>query len=235
MTSDSFLLSARSMTPIPGLLTLLTGYLLGSIPSGYLAGRWLMGVDIRSEGSGSTGATNVLRVVGKGPALVVFLVDVGKGAAAVQLAKAVLEPMGTPLDPTAALASDSWVVAAGLAALAGHIWPLWLGWRGGKAVATGLGMLLGLAWPVGLACFGTFLAVLSLSRIVSLSSVTAAIALPLLMLGWFPGQAAGIRWPYLVLALITTVLVLWRHRSNLQRLIAGTEPKIGQHQPTMNP
>jgi glycerol-3-phosphate acyltransferase PlsY len=119
--------------------------------------------------------------------------------------------------------------------LAGHIWPLWLGWRGGKAVATGLGKLLGLAWPVGLACFGTFLAVLSLSRIVSLSSVTAAIALPLLMLGWFPGQAAGIRWPYLVLALITTVLVLWRHRSNLQRLIAGTEPKIGQHQPTMNP
>ena len=215
------------MTLIPGLLTLLAGYLLGSIPSGYLAGRWLMGIDIRREGSGSTGATNVLRVVGKGPALVVFVVDVGKGALAVLLAKAVLEPLGLPLSAQA-VAIDSWVVAAGLAALAGHIWPVWLGWKGGKAVATGLGMLLGLAWPVGLACFGVFLGVLSCRRIVSLSSVVAAISLPLLMLGWFPSQGFGIRWPYLVLALITTVLVVWRHRSNLQRLMAGTEPKLGQ-------
>ncbi len=215
------------MTLIPGLLALVAGYLLGSIPSGYLAGRWLMGIDIRREGSGSTGATNVLRVVGKGPALVVFLVDVGKGALAVLLAKAVLEPLGVPLSAQA-VAVDSWVVAAGLAALAGHIWPVWLGWKGGKAVATGLGMLLGLAWPVGLACFGIFLAVLSASRIVSLSSVVAAISLPLLMLGWFPSQGFGIRWPYLVLAVITTVLVVWRHRTNLQRLMAGTEPKLGQ-------
>jgi len=216
------------MTLIPGLLTLVAGYLLGSLPSGYLAGRWLMGIDIRREGSGSTGATNVLRVVGKGAALVVFIVDVGKGALAVLLAKAVLEPLGLPLPgAAAAVAVDAWVVTAGLAALAGHIWPLWLGWKGGKAVATGLGMLLGLAWPVGLACFGVFLSVLSLSRIVSLSSVVAAIALPLLMLGWFAGQGFGIRWPYLVLAVITTVLVIWRHRTNLQRLLAGTEPKLG--------
>ena len=218
------------MTLIPGLLTLLAGYLLGSIPSGYLAGRWLMGIDIRREGSGSTGATNVLRVVGKGPALAVFAVDVGKGALAVLLAKAVLEPLGVPISGDGASAAvDSWVVAAGLAALAGHIWPLWLGWKGGKAVATGLGMLLGLAWPVGLACFGIFLTVLSASRIVSLSSVVAAISLPLLMLGWFPSQGFGIRWPYLVLAVVTTVLVVWRHRSNLQRLMAGTEPKLGQN------
>lgn len=218
------------MTLIPGLLTLLAGYLLGSIPSGYLAGRWLMGIDIRREGSGSTGATNVLRVVGKGPALAVFAVDVGKGALAVLLAKAVLEPLGVPISGDGASAAvDSWVVAAGLAALAGHIWPLWLGWKGGKAVATGLGMLLGLAWPVGLACFGIFLTVLSASRIVSLSSVVAAISLPLLMLGWFPSQRFGIRWPYLVLAVVTTVLVVWRHRSNLQRLMAGTEPKLGQN------
>jgi glycerol-3-phosphate acyltransferase PlsY len=127
--------------------------------------------------------------------------------------------------------SDSWVVAAGLAALAGHIWPVWLGWRGGKAVATALGMLLGLTWPVGLACFGVFLAVLSLSRIVSLSSVVAAIALPLLMLGWFQDQGLGLRWPYLALALLTSTLVIWRHRSNLSRLLAGTEPKLGQQKP----
>ena len=202
---------------MPHLITLpllLAGYLLGSIPSGYLAGRWLAGLDIRREGSGSTGATNVLRVVGKGPALVVFLVDVLKGSAAVLLAKAVLDPFGVG------------VVLAGLAALAGHIWPVWLGWKGGKAVATGLGMLLGLAWPVGLACFGIFLTVLSLSRIVSLSSVVAALSLPLLMLGWF--GSGGLRPAYLALALLTTTLVIWRHRANLERLLQGTEPKLGE-------
>jgi len=210
------------MNSLSPLITLLAGYLLGSFPSGYLAGSWLMGVDIRQQGSGSTGATNVLRVVGKGPALVVFLLDVGKGAAAVLLAKALLYQAGqTPW-------TDSGVVAAGLAALAGHIWPIWLGWKGGKAVATGLGMLLGLTWSVGLACFGIFLAVLSASRIVSLSSTVAAICLPLLMLGWFASNGMGLRWPYLALALLTSALVIWRHRSNLERLLAGTEPKLGQ-------
>lgn len=208
-------------------LTLLAGYLLGSIPAGYLAGRWLRGVDIRSLGSGSTGATNVLRQFGKGPALAVFLVDVLKGTLAVLLAKALLQPLGVPLQGSEAdWISDSWVVAAGLAALAGHIWPVWLGWRGGKAVATALGMLLGLTWPVGLACFGIFLSVLSLSRIVSLSSVVAALSLPLLMLGWFGN--GGLRPAYLVLAVITTLLVVWRHRANLQRLLEGTEPRLGQ-------
>ena len=216
--------------PLTTLLALAAGYLLGSIPSGYLAGRWIQGVDIRSLGSGSTGATNVLRVFGKGPALAVFLVDVLKGTAAVLLAKAVLEPSGLGAAAAgwggACWVVDSWVVAAGLAALAGHIWPVWLGWKGGKAVATALGMLLGLAWPVGLACFGIFLTCLSLSRIVSLSSMVAALALPLLMLGWF--GKAELRPAYLALALLTTALVLWRHRTNLQRLLAGTEPKLGE-------
>lgn len=221
MTSTNLLTSM--LLPV-GIL--LAGYLLGSLPSGYLAARWLAGIDIRQEGSGSTGATNVLRVLGKGPALVVFLLDVLKGTAAVLLAKAVLG--GTDLH---GIALDGWVVGAGLAALAGHIWPVWLGWSGGKAVATGLGMLLGLAWPVGLACFGLFLTVLSISRIVSLSSMVAAIGLPLLMLGWFPGNG-GFRPAYLGLALLTTLLVLWRHRSNLQRLLAGTEPRLGSTKPS---
>lgn len=202
------------------LALLLVGYLLGSIPFGYLAARLLKGIDIRQEGSGSTGATNVLRVLGKGPALVVFLLDVCKGTGAVLLAKMVLAAS------ISGTARDAWVVGAGLAALAGHIWPLWLGWRGGKAVATGLGMLLGLAWPVGLACFGVFLTVLSVSRLVSLSSMVAAVALPLLMLGWFP-QHGGFRPAYLALALVTTLLVLWRHRANLERILAGTEPRLG--------
>ena len=212
--------------PLLTLLALAAGDLLGSIPSGYLAGRWIQGVDIRSLGSGSTGATNVLRVFGKGPALAVFLVDVLKGTAAVLLAKALLQPPG--IAPATEWWSDWWVVAAGLAALAGHSWSLWLGGKGGKAVATGLGMLLGLVPAVGLACFGIFLTTLSASRIVSLSSVVAALSLPLLMLGSFAAAGSGLRPAYLVLALLTTLLVVWRHRSNLQRLLAGTEPKLGQ-------
>jgi glycerol-3-phosphate acyltransferase PlsY len=211
------------MLPPLALPLVLAGYLLGSIPSGYLAGRWLKGIDIRQRGSGSTGATNVLREVGRGAALAVLLVDVLKGTAAVLLARAALQP--------GLAATDGWVVAAGLAALAGHIWPVWLGWRGGKAVATALGLLLGLSWPVGLACLGVFLTVLAASRIVSLSSVAAAVALPLLMLAWFQSQGMGVRWPYLLLALLTAVLVIWRHRSNLARLLAGTEPRLGQARP----
>ena len=195
------------------LFTLLLGYLLGSIPSGFLAGKWCKGIDLRSIGSGSTGATNVLRNVGKGPALVVFLLDVAKGAAAVLIASALTQ--NNPL--------NDWIqVLAGLAALAGHIWPIWLGFKGGKAVATGLGLFLGLAWPVGLACFGMFMAVFSLSRIVSLASVVAAISLPLLMAAGSGSNAN------LVVALVAMALVLWRHRSNIQRLINGTEPKVGK-------
>ena len=192
-----------------GFFSLVLGYLLGSIPSGWLAGRWLKGIDLRELGSGSTGATNVLRQVGKGPALVVFLIDVGKGAAAVLIARA--------------LGLGDWIqVLAGLTALAGHIWPVWLGFKGGKAVATGLGLFLGLAWPVGMASFGVFLAVFSLSRYVSLASVLAAISLPLLMAAGTSSNAN------LVVALVAMLLVLWRHRSNIKRLINGTEPKLNQ-------
>ena len=187
------------------------GYLLGSFPSGYLAGRWCAGVDIRQLGSGSTGATNVLRQVGKWPALVVFVVDVFKGSAAVILARALL-----------GAGAHGWLVAAGLAALAGHIWPVWLGWKGGKAVATGFGMLLGLVPAVGLACLGIFLTSLAVSRIVSISSVVAAAALPLLMAG------AGAPGAYLGLGLVAAVMVIWRHRSNLGRLLKGEEPRLGQ-------
>ena len=201
---------ATALVPVilSSLLLLAIGYLLGSMPNGYLAGRWLKGIDLRQCGSGSTGATNVLRNVGKAPALVVFLLDVGKGALAVLLAKS--------------FGLNDWVqVLAGLAALAGHIWPVWLGWKGGKAVATGLGMFLGLAWPVGLACFGLFMAVISISRIVSLSSVVAAIGLPVLMV------LAGTNGASISVSVVASVMVLWRHRSNIKRLIAGTEPRIG--------
>ena len=193
-------------------LILLIGYLLGSFPSGYLAGKLIAGKDIRTIGSGSTGATNVLRHIGKRAALVVFLIDVSKGVFAVLIAKYFL-------------LNDSWQVVIGLASLAGHIWPVWLNWQGGKAVATGLGMFLGLSWQVGLACLFVFILLISLFRIVSLASVVSAISLPLLM--YLKVSAGNASWPYFIISLISMLLVLWRHRTNVKRLLKGTEPKIG--------
>ena len=193
--------------------TIFISYFLGSIPSGYLAGRWFANIDLRKIGSGSTGATNVLRNVGKKAALIVFIVDVLKGMLPVLLAKFFnLE--------------DIWQVLAGLLSLTGHIWPIWLKWKGGKAVATGLGLFLGLSWPVGLACLGIFISILSFSKIVSLSSISAAISLPILMFLSFNKQTFS--YPYLLIALIAMTLVLWRHRTNINRLLKGEEPRIGE-------
>ena len=149
------------------LLILFLGYFFGSFPSGYLAGRIAKGIDIRSLGSGSTGATNVLRHIGKRAAITVFLLDVFKGVLSILLAKYFL-------------LNDSWQVAIGLSTLIGHIWPVWLNWKGGKAVATGFGVFLGISWQVGLGTLGVFMIMILLFRIVSLASVSAAIALQLL-------------------------------------------------------
>ena len=195
-----------------GVTALILGYLLGSFPSGYLAGKWLANIDLREIGSGSTGTTNVLRNVGKKAAITVFLIDVSKGVFAVLLAKLFN-------------LQDTWQVIAGLFALIGHIWPIWLQWKGGKAVATGLGLFLGLSWPVGLACLGIFLVVIYFSKTVSLASVLAALGLPILM--FFSFQPNEISYPYLSISIISMILVLWRHRSNVKRLIQGIEPKIG--------
>ena len=196
------------------LLILLLGYLFGSFPSGYLAGRVIKGVDIRSLGSGSTGATNVLRHIGRSAAITVFLIDVFKGVLSILVAKY----FGL---------NDSWQVAIGLSTLIGHIWPVWLNWRGGKAVATGLGIFLGLSWQVGLATFGVFILTITLFRIVSLASIAAACALPLIMFLSF--KSPSISMPFLVISLLAMTLVIWRHRENIARLIRGKEPKIGQN------
>ena len=196
------------------LLILLFGYLFGSFPSGYLAGRIAKGVDIRSLGSGSTGATNVLRHIGKRAAITVFLIDVFKGVLSILLAKYFL-------------LNDSWQVAIGLSTLFGHIWPVWLNWKGGKAVATGLGIFLGLSWQVGLATLGVFILIITLFRIVSLASISAALALPLIMFMSF--SYSNISIPFLVISLLAMTLVFWRHRENIIRLIKGKEPKIGQN------
>ena len=186
---------------------------MGSFPSGYLAGRIAKGIDIRSLGSGSTGATNVLRHIGKRAAITVFILDVLKGILSIFLAKYFL-------------LNDSWQVAIGLSTLIGHIWPIWLNWKGGKAVATGLGIFLGLSWQVGLATLGMFLVVITLFRIVSLASISSALALPLIMFLSFKSSSTSL--PYLLISLLAMILVIWRHRENIVRLIKGKEPKIGQ-------
>ena len=194
------------------LLILFLGYLFGSFPSGYLAGKIAKGIDIRSLGSGSTGATNVLRHIGKRAAITVFLLDVFKGVLSILVAKYFL-------------LNDSWQVAIGLSTLIGHIWPVWLNWNGGKAVATGLGVFLGLSWQVGLATLGIFIVMITLFRIVSLASVSAALALPLIMFLSF--KTSNISVPFLVISLLAMTLVIWRHRENIVRLLQGKEPRIG--------
>ncbi len=189
------------------------GYLFGSFPSGYLAGRIAKGIDIRSLGSGSTGATNVLRHIGKGAAITVFLLDVFKGVLSILLAKYFL-------------LNDSWQVAVGLSTLIGHIWPIWLNWKGGKAVATGLGVFLGISWHVGLATLGIFILIITIFRIVSLASISAALALPLIM--YLSFKTTNISLPFLIISLLAMSLVIWRHRENIVRLIKGEEPRIGQ-------
>ena len=201
------------MEIILNLLILFLGYLFGSFPSGYLAGRIAKGIDIRSLGSGSTGATNVLRHIGKRAAITVFLLDVFKGVLSILLAKYFL-------------LNDSWQVAIGLSTLIGHIWPVWLNWKGGKAVATGLGIFLGLSWQVGLATLGIFIIMITLFRIVSLASVSAALALPLIMFLSF--STSNFSLPFLIISLLAMTLVIWRHRENIVRLIKGKEPRIGQ-------
>ena len=191
---------------------LVISYLLGSLPSGFLAGKWLSGIDLRKVGSGSTGATNVLRHVGKKAAIIVFILDVSKGIASIIIARHLQ-------------LSDSFQVVSGVMALIGHIWPVWLKWKGGKAVATGLGVFLGLSWQVGLASLGIFLTALAGTKIVSFSSIFAASALPILMFLSFPKEDISL--PYLLVSITSMVLVIWRHRENIKRLVEGKEPRIG--------
>jgi acyl phosphate:glycerol-3-phosphate acyltransferase len=206
-------------------------YLLGSLPTGYLAGRFLKGIDIREHGSKSTGATNVLRTVGKVPAIVVLMIDVLKGAAAIVLTR-LIPAIDLPTTVAAANleAELPYVITlAGLAAMLGHSRSVWLNFTGGKSVATGLGVLLAMSLPVGLGALAAFGVVLGIWRIVSLGSIVAAVAAMGLMVGLQQPL------PFQGLAIVGGCFVIWRHRANIQRLLAGTEPKLGQKSPDAEP
>ena len=193
---------------------LLGAYLLGSIPTGFVLAKTLKGIDIREHGSGNTGATNVFRVVGKGAGIGALVIDLFKGVLAVLL----LRWLAIRFD----VAADwqSWVlVAAGLLAVIGHSKSVWLGFSGGKSAATGLGVLLALAWPVGLSVAAVFGVVLAISRTVSVGSMAAAVSAMIFM--GVTGQPLA----YLLVAIAGGLYVVLRHRSNISRLLAGTEPK----------
>ena len=190
------------------LLVAVGAYLLGSVPFGLVITRALGLGDLRQIGSGNIGATNVLRTGNKGAALATLLLDAGKGGIAVVIARAL-----TGADDAAQL--------SGFAAFFGHLYPIWLGFKGGKGVATFLGTLLALAWPIGLAACATWLATAFLSRISSLSALVAAATVPLWM--WALGFG-----PMIGLGAVLALMVIWRHSANISRILAGTEPKIGK-------
>lgn len=206
---------------------ILLGYLSGSIPTGYLIAKYLKNIDIREYGSGSTGATNVLRNVGKIPALFVLIIDLLKGIIVVSLVKVIYTKQLIPSLP------ESWqpwlIILTALAAILGHSKSIWLKFSGGKSVAVGLGVMFVVNPLVAVLSLSTFLLVLGVSRIVSLSSISGAIAVTISML--ILNQPL----PYLLFGVLAGLYVVIRHKTNIERILAGEEPRIGQSAtPTTN-
>jgi len=199
-------------------LSIIAAYLLGSVPFGLLAAK-CKGVDIRTQGSGNIGATNVWRVCGWRFGLPVFALDVMKGLAAVWLARWLVARFGGDAAWTA--------IAAAMACVIGHSFPLWLGFRGGKGVATSLGVFLGLMPLPSLAALFVWIVIFKVSGYVSLASIVAAITLPAAAIVMqLTGRGFG--WPVSGFAVVAGLLVILRHRTNIARLRAGIENRFGR-------
>lgn len=197
--------------PIAVALALLIAYLLGSIPWGFVLVRAIKGVDVRSVGSGNIGATNASRAGGRKLGLAVFALDFAKGAIGVELAHLAAHTAWLP-------------IACGAAAVIGHCFSVWMRFRGGKGVATLCGVVIALSWPAFLIGGAVWIAVVALTRYAGLASMAMALAFPCAEFAISRGQAAIESSGLAMLAL----LILVRHRSNMARMLAGTEPKIGQ-------
>lgn len=189
------------------LLILILSYVIGSIPNGLIVGKMLGDVDLRQFGSKNIGATNAFRVLGPWPALLVFLTDAAKGVAGVYLGQFLV---GSPLA----------LLAGGIAAIAGHNWSIFLGFKGGRGVATGLGVVAVLSPKVTLIVFLVWAVIVYFTRYVSLGSIIAAALVPILM--WFLGEI----YEFLIFGLIAALFVIVRHKPNIERLLKGEELKI---------
>ncbi len=189
-------------------LVIAAGYLIGSVSAAIIVARCLHLPDPRSHGSGNPGATNMLRIGGKKAGVLALLGDLLKGVLPVLLAKWLATP-------------DAVVAATGLATFLGHLYPVFFGFRGGKGVATTLGVALGLYWPVGLAALGAWLLVAFLFRISSLAALVATLLIPFYF-WWLRPEPA-----FVLVSILITALLYWRHRSNIRNLINGTEGRIG--------
>ena len=205
---------------MPAALTPLFAYLLGSIPFGYLIVRWEKGIDVRKTGSGSTGATNVMRNLGIAGFIVTFILDVGKGTFAVLLASRLTSVDGRWFS----LSGDPrWIAAASVAAILGHCFPVWLKFRGGKGVATGVGVFIALA-PLQVAIvLGIFAIVVAIGRYISLGSIVATAAFPLAV--YFMQHPPL---PMVLGAAGSALTIIAMHHANIRRLLKGTENKVGR-------
>lgn len=192
-------------------------YMLGSIPTAVWVSQRFFGIDIREHGSGNAGATNTFRVLGKNAGIAVMIVDMLKGFLAVKLAYLSIYSFN---DQSTAFTNLQ--VTLGLLAVLGHVFPLFAGFKGGKGIATLFGMILGIQWVVALCLVGVFLIMLILTKYVSLSSITASVAFPILLLFIFKGQEPS----YKLFAVATALLVVLTHHKNIQRLISGNESKV---------
>jgi glycerol-3-phosphate acyltransferase PlsY len=203
-------------------LVVLGAYLIGSFPSGYLIGL-ARGIDVRKQGSGNIGATNVLRVLGKKWGYLCFLLDIGKGALAVWLAKLTLAP-AWHLDPTTC------AILAAAAVMIGHTFPVWLGFKGGKGISTSGGIAIAL-FPIEVfvISISLWVVVFFVSRIVSIASLVAAVTLSsILIVDYAIGRT---EMAVMIVGLVMTTLAIWLHRGNLRRLRAGTEPRFERKRP----
>jgi glycerol-3-phosphate acyltransferase PlsY len=200
---------------------LVSSYLLGSIPFGYLAGR-LAGIDIRQAGSGNVGATNVVRVLGKRYGYPVFALDFLKGFGAVKISMLI-----APGQPPEWNSPEIFGILAAMSSVLGHLYPPWLKFKGGKGVATSGGALLALTPIAALIGVAIWIIVFWLTRYVSLASVTAAVVLPIIILvvSWKDQNKMK---PLVYASACVAAVVVWRHRSNLSRLMRGTEPRFSR-------
>lgn len=197
------------------------GYLIGSIPTAIIVGKVFFGLDIREHGSGNAGGTNVFRVLGWKPGVLVMLVDLGKGLVATLFA-AQIRFTTLPIDPVYLQ------LTAGLAAVFGHIWTVFAGFRGGKGVGTAAGMLFALFPMATFVCLIIFLAIAFSTRYVSLASISAAISLPIVLVIMREVLHLEVPPPLVVIGFFVAILIVFTHRTNIKRLLAGTENRFGQ-------